>query len=57
MTGITVEGRLFLQRLKKEEKEEGLWHKSRLVAGVLLGYIVGLLSPLFTEWLKKTFLG
>jgi hypothetical protein len=49
-TGITVEGRLFLQRLKSEEREEKLLHKSLKYLPIAIGYIAGLLSPLFTDW-------
>lgn len=52
-TGITVEGRLFLQRLQKEEREERLLIKSLKYAPLVIGYLAGLLSPLITEWLKK----
>jgi len=52
-TGITVEGRLFLQRLQKEEREERLLNKALKYAPLVIGYLAGLLSPLMTEWLKK----
>ena len=51
-TGITVEGRLFLQRLREEERQESLFHKSLKYIPILIGYLAGLLSPLFTNWIK-----
>ena len=52
-TGITVEGRLFLQRLREEERQDSLLRKSLKYTPVLIGYIAGLLSPLITDWIKK----
>lgn len=51
-TGITVEGRLFLQRLREEERQESLFHKSLKYVPILIGYLAGLLSPLLTDWIK-----
>jgi len=52
-TGITVEGRLFLQRLQKEEHDERLLNKALKYAPLVIGYLAGLLSPLITEWIKE----
>jgi hypothetical protein len=52
VTGISVQGRLFLQQLRKEEREDSLVGKGRKWVPVLVGYLAGLLSPVITDWLK-----
>jgi len=52
VTGITVEGRLFLHRLQEEERQDRLLHKSLKYVPILIGYIAGLLSPLLTDLIK-----
>jgi hypothetical protein len=52
VTGITVEGRLFLHRLREEERQDRLLHKSLKYVPILIGYIAGLLSPLLTDLIK-----
>jgi len=52
-TGITVDGRLFLQRLREEERQDRLLRKSLKYVPILIGYVAGLLSPLLTEWIKS----
>lgn len=52
-TGITVEGRMFLQRLRDEEKQSSIMYKALKYLPILAGYIAGLLSPLLTEWIKS----
>ena len=52
-TGITVEGRLFLQRLREEERQDRLLRKSLKYVPILIGYAAGLLSPLLTDWIRS----
>ena len=55
--GITVEGRLLLQRLKKQEFEEswrGFFSKhGSFAVGTLFGALVTIGSTVGSEWLKK----
>jgi hypothetical protein len=59
VTGMTVQGRLFLDELRRKEKEESWWGKFKTwgfpIIGALVGYIVAVVTPVLTEWLK-TFL-
>jgi hypothetical protein len=51
-TGLTVDGRLFLQRLEQEEKESKPMHKVLKLVPLLVGYIFGFLSPFATDLLR-----
>ncbi len=53
VTGITVDGRLFLQRLREEERQERVLRKSLKYVPILIGYVAGLLSPLLTDWIRS----
>lgn len=59
VTGMTVQGRLFLEELRRKEKDESWWGKFKTwgfpIIGALVGYIVAVVTPVLTEWLK-TFL-
>lgn len=55
-TGMTVQGRLFLEELRRKEKEESFWGRFKTwgfpIVGAVIGYLVAILTPLLTEWLK-----
>jgi len=53
VTGITVEGRLFLERLNTEERESSIRHKMLKYLLPVIAYVAGLLSPVITDWLKS----
>lgn len=46
---ITVKGRLFLQQLEKEEKEQSLWGRSKRLVEFTIGVIVGVLIGVTTS--------
>jgi hypothetical protein len=52
VVGVTAQGRLFLQRLKAEEREESLRGKAAKFGPLIIAYIAGLLSPILTDWLR-----
>lgn len=53
VSGITVKGRLFLQELQEQEKQDSLWQKALKYLPVLFGYVVGLLTPFIQKWLES----
>lgn len=59
VTGMTVRGRLFLEELQRKEKDESWWGKFKTwglpIIGALVGYIVAVVTPMLTEWLKTLF--
>lgn len=54
--GMTVQGRLFLEELQRKEKEESWWGKFKTwgfpIIGAVVGYILAIVTPLITEWVK-----
>jgi hypothetical protein len=53
VTGITVEGRLFLQRLIAEEAEHSFRHRVFKYLLPVITYIAGQFSPVISDWLKS----
>jgi len=53
--GMTVEGRLFLRRLEKELRDESLWSRLRRWGAPILAYVLGVATPVLSEWLKILF--
>lgn len=55
-TGMTVQGRLFLEELQRKEKEESWWGKFKTwglpIISAIVGYIVAIITPVLTDWLK-----
>jgi hypothetical protein len=45
----TLEGHIFEQNMRKLEREESLWGRSLGCVMILVGYIFGVLSPLFAD--------
>jgi hypothetical protein len=56
ITGITLQGRLFLQKLRTEEEAEsllGLFKKhGSFVAGLLVGALISIVPDLIKSWLS-----
>lgn len=52
VTGITVKGRLFLEQLRREQREESWLGRLQKVGIFLLGILVGVGVPILTSWLK-----
>lgn len=52
VVGVTVQGRLFVLKMRQEEREASLRHKSLGYILILVGYIFGFLSPVLSDWLK-----
>jgi len=55
MYGITVEGRLFLQKLRKEILEESFFGQVKAKSGLIVAFLVGVGSELLTQYLSKRF--
>lgn len=53
INGMTVEGRLFLQKLEDEERDSKLSRKTVKYVPILVGYVVGLLSPIITDLIRS----
>jgi hypothetical protein len=53
VTGLTVQGRLFLQRLLAEEVESSFRGRTLKYLPIIIGYVAGLLSPVITDWLRS----
>jgi hypothetical protein len=55
--GITVKGRLFLQKLEKEEQDESCWGKLRKhldsSIDILIGVIIGVAIPIAVEIIRE----
>jgi hypothetical protein len=50
--GMTVSGRLFLQQLKREEKQASPWGQFKAWGFPLLTYAAGVLTPIFVDLLR-----
>jgi len=53
--GFTTEGRLLLERLRKEKKERSFWVVTWQWLGPVLGFVAGIASPVVVAYLKKRF--
>ena len=54
-TGITVAGRLFLQHLQKEEREESKFGRLKKYGLVVFGFIMGIIANLIPDLMKHLF--
>jgi hypothetical protein len=54
-TGMTVQGRLFLNQLQKEERDASLWAKLKMWGVPILTYVIGVITPVISDWLKVVF--
>ncbi len=50
--GLTVEGYVFLQKLREEEWQESLWYKILKWTPAVIGFFIGLVAPAIQEWVK-----
>src|SRR5580698_8128844 len=53
--GITVEGRLLLQRLGKEIEDESFLGQVKAKGGLIVAFLAGVGSELLTQYLSKRF--
>lgn len=53
--GITVSGRLFLEELREKARKEKASYKVLIIVYPIIGYIVGVISPVLSEWVKSLF--
>jgi hypothetical protein len=55
ITGLTVSGRLFLDQLRKEEREASLWAHCKRWGIPVITYLFGILTPVLSNFLKVIF--
>jgi hypothetical protein len=55
VTGITVKGRLFLEKLRVEQRERSWLGRAKKFGLVALGFVIGCLAPVITALFKLFF--
>jgi len=50
--GMTVQGRLFLEHLKREEREASLWARAKKWGIPVITYAAGVLTPILSDFLR-----
>jgi hypothetical protein len=55
VSGVTVQGRLFLDQLSREEKEATPWARFKKYGVPLITYAAGVLTPVLSDLLKNLF--
>lgn len=51
--GITVEGRLFLQKLEEQETADSVVGKSKRAIGFVGGFVLGVVTPLLSDLVQS----